>query len=548
MAEGIEIERRFLVKKLPDLERYRKKVIAQYYLRAESDMQIRVRRVDGKECTVTQKRAKGLIREEREDGVSTDVFEAMRPAAVSKTIFKTRYLIPHEKLVVELDVYAGFLEGLAIAEVEFPDVESARAFVPLDWFAREVTEDLDYSNMTLAVKGLPNRQHIVDVKEGLTVVDDLIKRLKTYTPAIIVEVMGASATGKTSFVAKQLAKRHNALLISCDDYYRGSGLRATQMEPDTSYALDQPEAFDLDLLGDHLQQLKVGKIVTKPVYDFKTGALGRAEKVAPKNVIIVEGLFTFLPPLDKLGDIKVFVDVGPHGRLVRHMMRDISRAGWDPFRALSHAATEATEPLYKKHIEPYKEQANVIIKSDYNPIKEAAAAHQGEYQVKFAIKDGDRARAVLPKLGAALIASTRQEDVYFSNDAGPQGTKEVIRLRHENGKTIFTYRGPKRQGPAAMQRPSFVVELNEDIGATLKTIYKHTLTLTKQRDFFVFNGVVIAIDDVSVGGVPFGAFVEVQTHDNKQLEKLAKVKKALNLKKPMTETYFEMASGPTPRT
>lgn len=542
VPEGLEIERRFLIKQLPkDLEKHQKRLIEQYYLKAESDMQIRVRRVDGKECFVTQKRAIGMIREEHEDKVSVDVFDAMHPASVSKTIFKTRYLIPYQKLTIELDVFAGFLEGLSIAEIEFPDVEGANGFVPLDWFAREVTDDVDYSNRTLAVNGLPNRQHIVDAKDGLTVVGDMITQLKPHTPVVIVEVMGGSASGKTSFVAKRLAKQFNALVISCDDYYRGVEWMAAEKKKGNSYTFDQPEVFNLDLLAEHLQQLKTGVLVSKPVYNFKTGMPDDTEQIAPKSVIIIEGLFAFIPPLDKLGDIKVFVDVGPHGRLIRRMMRDTVRTSWDPDKMLSYAV-KVVEPLYKKYIEPYKGQANVVIKNDYNPLKEADNALLREYQVKFSIKDAEKTKQLLPKLGATLIATTKQEDDYFMNEQHPKGSDEVVRLRHENSKTIFTYKGPKREGSLIRQRPNFVVELNEDITSTLKYLYKYKRGLVKQRDFFMFNSVILAVDKVFVGDKLFGSFIEAQMFNSKQLEKITKIKKALNLKAPITESYFEMLS------
>lgn len=545
MPEGLEIERRFLIKEMPkSLEKYPKKRIEQYYLKAETDMQIRVRRIDGKGCFVGQKRAIGMVREEHEDKVSIDVFDAMHQAAVSKTIFKTRYLIPHGKLTIEVDVFAGFLEGLSIAEIEFPDVETAKAFVPLDWFAREVTDDIEYSNSVLAVRGMPNRQHIVDKKEGLSIVGNMIAQLRVHVPVVIVEVMGGSANNKTSTFAKYLAKQFNALVLSCDDYHKGVKWIAAEKARGNTYTFDQPEAVDLESLASHIQQLKIGKIVTKPVYNFRLGVPDREEKVAPKSIIIVEGPFAFLPPLDKLGDIKVFVDVGPHGRLIRRMVHDGMRSGWDPDKALSRAVDEI-EPIYKKYIEPYKDQANIIIKNEYTPLKEADKAQLREYQVKFAVRDGDQAKKILLKSGASMIASTHQEDEYYTNNPRPQGGDEVVRLRYENGKVIFTYKGSKHEGSLIKQRPNFSVELNEDITPALKRIYKCKISFAKQRDFFMFGSVIIAVDNVSVNNNKIGDFIEAQMSNSKQLEKLSGIKKALGLKEPITKSYLEMISDGT---
>ena len=68
---------------------------------------------------------------------------------------KTRHLIPHGERQIELDLYRGELDGLAIAEVEFPDEESADAFEPPEWLGEEVTGDERYLNRTLAARGLP---------------------------------------------------------------------------------------------------------------------------------------------------------------------------------------------------------------------------------------------------------------------------------------------------------------------------------------------------------------------------------------------------------
>lgn len=56
---------------------------------------------------------------------------------------------------IELDRYREDLDGLLVAEVEFPDEEAADAFEPPEWFDEEVTGNKTYLNETLATKGLP---------------------------------------------------------------------------------------------------------------------------------------------------------------------------------------------------------------------------------------------------------------------------------------------------------------------------------------------------------------------------------------------------------
>ena len=73
-----------------------------------------------------------------------------------RRVVKTRHEVPLGDLVAEVDVYAGDLDGLLTAEVEFPDEASARAFVAPGWLGRDVTDDPRYGNRVLAVDGIPS--------------------------------------------------------------------------------------------------------------------------------------------------------------------------------------------------------------------------------------------------------------------------------------------------------------------------------------------------------------------------------------------------------
>ncbi len=85
----------------------------------------------------------------------TQDFDALWALTEGKRLRKTRYDIPwHGGRTVELDVYAGRLEGLWVAEVEFDDEASARAFEPPEFFGREITGDPAYRNEKLAREGL----------------------------------------------------------------------------------------------------------------------------------------------------------------------------------------------------------------------------------------------------------------------------------------------------------------------------------------------------------------------------------------------------------
>jgi CYTH domain-containing protein len=153
----MEIERKFLISKLPaELAGASSTRIEQGYLVVGADgSEARLRRRDGT-CTLTVKSGRGLSRGEAEIELSGEQFEALWPATERRRIVKTRYTLDAGGgLTIELDVYAGALEGLVVAEVEFPTEEAAAAYSPPAWFDTDVTDDDAYKNRRLATDGRP---------------------------------------------------------------------------------------------------------------------------------------------------------------------------------------------------------------------------------------------------------------------------------------------------------------------------------------------------------------------------------------------------------
>jgi CYTH domain-containing protein/8-oxo-dGTP pyrophosphatase MutT (NUDIX family) len=146
---GAEIERKFLVSRLPDdLDDHPRRTIAQGYL-VLGDPEVRIRRIDDAHV-LTIKAGDGLARAEEELAIDADRFARLWPLTQGRRVEKVRHVIAHGGRTIELDVFAGANEGLAVAEVEFPSVDAARAWSGPDWLGREVTGDPAYRNATLA--------------------------------------------------------------------------------------------------------------------------------------------------------------------------------------------------------------------------------------------------------------------------------------------------------------------------------------------------------------------------------------------------------------
>jgi adenylate cyclase len=96
-----------------------------------------------------------LQRRELEIELTPDQFNTLWPGTEGRRIEKIRYQIDEGDQKIELNEFRGNLEGLVLAEVEFPSREKSEEFKPPDWFGEEVTEDIRYKNQNLAPKDVP---------------------------------------------------------------------------------------------------------------------------------------------------------------------------------------------------------------------------------------------------------------------------------------------------------------------------------------------------------------------------------------------------------
>ncbi len=163
---GLEIERKFLVKKLPEnLEQYPVRRIEQGYLNVHPA--IRVRR-DNDEYYMTYKGMEkldgGMTHAEYNLDIDEASYRHLLEKADGNIIRKNRYVIPintdafshltkeqtesleQGNIFIELDVFDTPFDGMIVAEVEFPNSELAKAYQPADWFGEEVTGRPEYSN------------------------------------------------------------------------------------------------------------------------------------------------------------------------------------------------------------------------------------------------------------------------------------------------------------------------------------------------------------------------------------------------------------------
>lgn len=145
----MEIERKFLIKKLPDnLTSYKARKIEQAYLC--TDPVVRMRR-DNDDYYLTYKSKGMIVREEYNLPLTKEAYRHLLAKADGNIITKTRYEIPEkDNLTIELDVFEGKFDGLLLAEVEFASEEEALGYIPPEWFGEDVSNSTKYHNSTLS--------------------------------------------------------------------------------------------------------------------------------------------------------------------------------------------------------------------------------------------------------------------------------------------------------------------------------------------------------------------------------------------------------------
>ena len=179
---------------------------------------------------------------------------------------------------------------------------------------------------------------------------------------LVIGIAGGSGSGKTT-VAQTILQRVGPDRISFlqhDAYYKDlSGLPPVQR---AEVNFDHPNSLENELLIRHIQQLKKGKVVEVPIYDFSTHSrTDRTFKVYPRNVILVEGILIFSETtLRELFDVKIFVDTDSDLRFIRRLQRNIAERGRNTESVIKQYLS-TVRPMHMDFVEPSKRYADVII-------------------------------------------------------------------------------------------------------------------------------------------------------------------------------------------
>ncbi|MCP5506354.1 MAG: uridine kinase [Chlamydiales bacterium] len=182
-----------------------------------------------------------------------------------------------------------------------------------------------------------------------------------FAQSIVIGIAGASGAGKTTLAKKLKESLGDHVSIICqDNYYKDLSHLSIRERAATNF--DDPDSIDFNLLQRHLLELKQGKAIDLPTYDFVTHSRTKSTvKIQPKKITIIEGCLVFaVPEIREVCDMKLFVEADMDICLCRRIERDQKERG-RTFPDIRDQYLKTVRPMFLKHIAPSKSFADLII-------------------------------------------------------------------------------------------------------------------------------------------------------------------------------------------
>ena len=179
---------------------------------------------------------------------------------------------------------------------------------------------------------------------------------------MIIGIAGGSGSGKTtiSHAVVDAVGAEVISLIQHDAYYRDNA--HLEFEERVKINYDHPDSLETELLIQHLTELRSGRAVEVPVYDFAVHTrTAETVHIEPEAVVLIEGILVLAEPeLRKLMDLRIYIDTDADLRFIRRLRRDIEERG----RTVESMST--VRPMHLQFVEPSKRYADIIVPDGYN--------------------------------------------------------------------------------------------------------------------------------------------------------------------------------------
>jgi len=178
---------------------------------------------------------------------------------------------------------------------------------------------------------------------------------------MVIGIAGGTGSGKTTFT-KRLIQRFGTevSVVHHDNYYKAHHDMPYEQRAKLNY--DHPNAFDTELLVEHLKQLRRGESIQCPVYDYSIhDRTDKTVTIKPTRVIVVEGILIFASrELCELMDVKIFVETDADVRILRRIVRDVRDRGRSLESVIDQYLT-TVKPMHEQFVEPSKRNADLIV-------------------------------------------------------------------------------------------------------------------------------------------------------------------------------------------
>jgi uridine kinase len=178
---------------------------------------------------------------------------------------------------------------------------------------------------------------------------------------LLIGIAGGTGSGKTTLAAGLVSELGAGVaLLEHDWYYRDRSGMSEREREDVNY--DEPAALDNGLLATHLAELRAGRAVECPQYDFATHTRKPVtRRVDPASIVAVEGILLFaIPELCSAFDLRVFVDTDDDIRLLRRIARDIVERQRD-IASIQHQYYSSVRPMHVQYVAPSKRHAHLVV-------------------------------------------------------------------------------------------------------------------------------------------------------------------------------------------
>ncbi|MBW7881622.1 MAG: uridine kinase [Caldilineaceae bacterium] len=178
----------------------------------------------------------------------------------------------------------------------------------------------------------------------------------------VIGIAGGTGSGKTTVSSRiwEAVGRDRIAYIQHDNYYLDQSHLTREQRAQTNY--DHPDSLETSLLVRHLHELRAGRPVDMPIYDFSVDNRSKeTQRIDSAKVILVEGILIFVErELRELMDMRIFVDTDADIRFIRRLRRDMVERG----RTLDSVVKQylgTVRPMHLEFVEPSKRYADIIV-------------------------------------------------------------------------------------------------------------------------------------------------------------------------------------------